>query len=195
MMTSLPSLPADSSPTRRGRVFRALTTLTLAAFAVIAVLLDDTVSTVSAANAGVLPISVSGTVLGMSDGHLAILEDGAADPVAFLPDPVVTVTRDGDVASLDALAAGDRVRLMVDARSGHVLRADASAVSPAIPASAATAAMMGLLGATLLLAWRERATIRSFDAPVAARALSQRIAHACAAPVHPLVTRRAVARC
>ena len=188
------ALPSPASSIRLSRFFRTTLALGVMAVAILAVLFDDTAHAYGAANAGVLPVAVSGTVLGITDGHLAVLADGANDPVAFVPDPVITVTRDGNVATLAALVAGDRVRLMVDARSGHVLRADAEQIAPAIPAAAALAALLGLIVAGLLLAWRERAALISFDAPVAAQALLQRIGHACAAPVPSLSVRRVMAR-
>lgn len=106
-----------------------------------------------------IPVAISGTVLGLTDGGLAILETGAAAPVAF---PVVdaerlTVTRGGDSVTVGDLRQGDAVSMAIDGRTGRVLRVDAQA-----PASGrfAPSNEAGLLAALGLVAGAGLLTVR-----------------------------------
>jgi hypothetical protein len=77
-----------------------------------------------------VPVAVSGTLLGVVDGHLAVREDGATAPVAFPLATVAHVARGGDASSVEALRPGDELRLSVDATTGRVLRIDAAPSRP-----------------------------------------------------------------
>ena len=126
----------------------------------------------------VVPVDVQGTVLGMTDGRLAVLETAGAGPVAFPVALGLTVTRGGAEAPVDALQPGDAISMTIDGRTGSVLRADARpAAGPLVAPSngAALLASLGLIGGGALLALRRRSAplrvgsgVRRF-APAAAR--------------------------
>jgi hypothetical protein len=105
-----------------------------------------------------VPVTIVGTVVGASDGLVALIEHGAESPVAFSVGQDARLVRGDEPVPLEALRAGDTVRLTIDARSGSVLRLHAAPVSgpaflpPArVPGVAAFLAALGLIvGATAL---------------------------------------------
>jgi hypothetical protein len=101
-----------------------------------------------------VPVAVEGTVVGASDGVIALVERGAESPVAFPVAEEATVVRGSERVPLDALRAGDTVRLTIDGLSGTVLQLHAVPVAaPAfqVPGAAALLAALGLIaGATAL---------------------------------------------
>ena len=106
-----------------------------------------------------VPVAVSGTLLGVVDGHLAVREEGGAAPVAFPLATVAHVARGGDASSIDALRPGDQLRMSVDATSGRVLRIDAApgATAPFTPSDElALLAAIGFVSGGVLLAARKR---------------------------------------
>lgn len=124
---------------------------------------DDPVSaaeSLPAANldAAVVPVAVTGEVLGPVPGGIAIQEPQGLGPVAFPAAAGLEVTRDGVSVPLTELRAGDTVRMTVDGRTGALLRADAEAPRPPVAPSgeAALLASVGLIGAGALLVSRRR---------------------------------------
>lgn len=106
-----------------------------------------------------VPVAVSGTLLGVVDGHLAVREDGATAPVAFPLATVAHVARGGDASSVEALRPGDELRLSVDATTGRVLRIDAAPVAAVAFAPSdelALLAAIGFVSGGVLLAARNR---------------------------------------
>jgi hypothetical protein len=106
-----------------------------------------------------VPVAVAGTLLGVADGHLAVREVGAADPVAFPLGGRAEVLRDGVAVPPDALRPGDELRLSVDGSTGAVLRIDAApvAAAPFAPSDElALFAAIGLVSGAVLLAARNR---------------------------------------
>ena len=96
-----------------------------------------------------VPVSIEGTVVGASDGLIGVVEVGSDAPVAFTVTEDATLVRGSERVPLDALQAGDTVRLTVDGRSGTVLQLHASpVVGPAfqVPGAAALLAALGLIG-------------------------------------------------
>ena len=113
-----------------------------------------------AAVAGV-PVTVEGTLVGASDGLVALVEHGAESAVAFSVGPDSRLLRGEDAVPLEALRAGDTVRLTIDGRSGSVLRLHATPMSgPAflssvrVPGAVALLAALGLIGGAAALAIR-----------------------------------------
>jgi hypothetical protein len=108
-----------------------------------------------------VPVTVVGTVVGASDGLVAVIEHGAESPVAFSVGQDARLVRGEEPVPLEALRAGDSVRLTIDGRSGSVLRLHAAPVSgPAflpsarVPGAAAFLAALGLIGGATALAIR-----------------------------------------
>ena len=108
-----------------------------------------------------VPVTVEGTLVGASDGLVALVERGAESPVAFSVGQDARLVRGEEPVPLEALRAGDTVRLTIDARSGSVLRLHAAPVSgPAflpearVPGAAAFLAALGLIGGATALAIR-----------------------------------------
>jgi hypothetical protein len=108
----------------------------------------------------VVPVRVSGTVLGLAEGGIVVQEPAGAGPVAFPVALGLVVTRNGAAAPVDALQAGDKIGMTIDGRTGSVLRADAQAVSAPMPfapsGEAALLASLGLIGGGAALATRHR---------------------------------------
>jgi hypothetical protein len=115
----------------------------------------------SATMAGI-PVTIHGTVVGASDGMVAIVEDGAESPVAFPVSDSASVLRGGEAVALDALRVGDTVNLTVDGLSGQVQRLHASPAGDAafIPYVSGTAAFLAALG---LIAGATALAIRNLD--------------------------------
>ena len=106
-----------------------------------------------------IPVAVEGTLIGASDGLVAVVEHDAESPVAFSIGQDVQLVRGEEGVSLEALRAGDTVRLTIDGRSGSVLRLHAVPAShPAfpvqVPGAVALLAALGLIGGATALAIR-----------------------------------------
>ncbi len=108
-----------------------------------------------------VPVTVEGLLVGASDGLIALVEHGAESPVAFSVGQDARLVRGEEPVPLEALRAGDTVRLTIDGRSGSVLRLHAAPVpgpaflpSARVPGAAALLAALGLIGAATTLAIR-----------------------------------------
>ena len=107
-----------------------------------------------------VPVTVEGTLVGASDGLVALVEHGAESPVAFSVGQDARLVRGEEPVPLEALRAGDTVRLTIDGRSGSVLRLHAAPVSgPAFLPSAAGAGRGRIPGG----AWVDRRGYRPCD--------------------------------
>lgn len=127
--------------------------------------------TALAAQAPVVPVSIDGTVVGVSDGRIAVQERSATAPVAFLLSPDSHIVRGGESVPADALVAGDSVRMTIDGRSGAVLRLDAAPVAGfvlAVPDVAAFLASLGLIAGATALAMLNRDRLPALSARRAA---------------------------
>jgi hypothetical protein len=120
-----------------------------------------------------VPVTIVGTVVGASDGLVALIEHGAESPVAFSVGQDARLVRGDEPVPLEALRAGDTVRLTIDARSGSVLRLHAAPVSgpaflpPArVPGVAAFLAALGLIGGATALAIRNIERLPALSARV-----------------------------
>jgi hypothetical protein len=125
-----------------------------------------------------VPVAVEGTLVGASDGLVALVEHGAESPVAFSVGPDARLLRGEELVPLEALRAGDTVRLTIDGRSGSVLRLHASPVSGAaflpsaqVPGAAALLAALGLIGGATALAIRNSERLPALSARVSAARL------------------------
>src|SRR5215203_4946893 len=106
-----------------------------------------------------VPVAVEGTLVGASDGLVALVERGAESPVAFSVGPDARLLRGEEPVPLEALRAGDTVRLTIDGRSGSVLRLHAVPSSQSVfpvhvPGAAALLAALGLIAGATALAIR-----------------------------------------
>jgi hypothetical protein len=104
-----------------------------------------------------IPVSVEGTLVGAGNGLVAIVEDGAESPVAFPIAESAQMVRQGQSVPLDALRAGDSVRMTIDGLTGNVLRLSAEPVTAApfqVSGSVALMAAIGLIGGATALAIR-----------------------------------------
>src|SRR5215213_6240733 len=106
-----------------------------------------------------VPVAVEGTLVGASDGLVALVEHGADSPVAFSVGPDARLLRGEEAVPLESLRAGDTVRMTIDGRSGSVLPLHADPVSgpafmPAVrvPGAVAFIAALGLIGGATALA-------------------------------------------
>jgi hypothetical protein len=122
-----------------------------------------------------VPVSVVGTVVGASDGLIAVIEYGAESPVAFSVGQDARLVRGEVPVPLEALRTGDTVQLTIDGRSGSVLRLHAAPVSgPAflpsarVPGAAAFLAALGLIGGATALAIRNIERLPALSARVSA---------------------------
>jgi hypothetical protein len=122
-----------------------------------------------------VPVTIVGTVVGASDGLVALIEHGAESPVAFSVGQDARLVRGEEPVPLEALRSGDTVRLTIDARSGSVLRLHAAPVSgPAflpsarVPGVAAFLAALGLIGGATALAIRNIERLPALSARVSA---------------------------
>ena len=73
-----------------------------------------------------VPVTVEGELIGAGDGLIALVERGAESPVAFSVGQDAHLVRGEEAVPLEALRAGDIVRLTIDGRSGSVLRLHAA---------------------------------------------------------------------
>jgi hypothetical protein len=115
-----------------------------------------------------IPISINGTVVGAGEGKVAVVEQGAQSPVAFVVDDGSSVMRDSQAVALDELRVGDSVRMTVDGLSGHVLRLHATPSAPAsllprIPDAVALLAALGLIAGATALAILNPGRVPSFS--------------------------------
>ena len=111
------------------------------------------------ASVAAIPVTVEGTLIGASDGLVAVVEHDADSPVAFSVGQDAQLVRGEEGVPLEALRAGDTVRLTIDGRSGSVLRLHAiPATHPAfpvrVPGTVALMAALGLIGGATALAIR-----------------------------------------
>jgi hypothetical protein len=125
-----------------------------------------------------VPVTVEGTLVGAGDGLVALVEHGSDSPVAFSVGQDSRLVRGEEPIPLDALRAGDTVRLTIDGRSGSVLRLHAAPVSgpaflPAarVPGTAALLAALGLIGGAAALAIRNIERLPALSARMSAARL------------------------
>lgn len=115
-----------------------------------------------AAVAGI-PVAIEGTVVGASDGMLALTENGSTQPVAFPVNSAASLVRDGQNVPLEALRVGDSIRMTIDGSSGQVLRLHATPASTQfairVPGAIALMAALGLIAGGAVLAIRNRAQL------------------------------------
>src|SRR4051812_2937781 len=67
-----------------------------------------------------VPVAVEGTIVGATDGIVALVERGAESPVAFTVADNATLVRDGQAIALDELRSGDTVRMTINGLTGDV---------------------------------------------------------------------------
>lgn len=107
-------------------------------------------------------VPVTGEVVTAGIDRLAVLEAGAAQPVAFLITADSRFRRDGAPVAATDLRPGDELALAVDGQSGLVLTAAARPVPSNAPsAGAALAATLGLVAGGVALFFRHRAAAKS----------------------------------
>jgi hypothetical protein len=110
-----------------------------------------------------IPVAIEGTVVGASDGLLALTENGSTQPVAFPVNSGASLVRDGQNIPLEALRVGDAIRMTIDGGSGQVLRLHATPASTQfgirVPGAIALMAALGLIAGGAVLAIRNRAQL------------------------------------
>ena len=123
--------------------------------------------------------SVSGQIVALATGQIAVLEDGGDGPVAFNVADGAPLTRAGYNAVFEELRPGDRIEMTVDGATGTMLRASVEPASGGIGAPSGEAALLaaiGLIGAGGLLAIRLRAgAVTTSDGRVASASLRDRL--------------------
>lgn len=102
-----------------------------------------------------VPVTIAGSIVGASSGHVALVENGSDSAVAFPIADVASLTRAGQPVSIDALRVGDTVQMTVDASTGQILHLEAAPMASAapiyVPGAVALLAAVGLIaGATAL---------------------------------------------
>ena len=123
----------------------------------------------------VLPVDVRGTIVASRDGLLGVHEDGATAPVSFPLDDRALLVRDGGAAAIDDLRAGDLVRMTIDGQTGRVLQLQAAPADGTWRDRLDTAgplAVIALVVALGLLAWRRWAPVSSAARSLRAEAAS-----------------------
>jgi hypothetical protein len=90
---------------------------------------------------------------------VALIEKGAASPVAFSVGTDAQIVRGSDTVALDELRVGDTARVTIDGMTGNVYRLHAAppasgSFPTAIPDAAALLAAIGFIAAGALLAIR-----------------------------------------
>jgi hypothetical protein len=125
-----------------------------------------------------VPVTVEGRLVGASDGFVALVEHGANSPVAFSVGQEAHLVRGDERVPLEALRAGDTVRMTIDGRSGSVLRLHAApVVGPAflvaqrVPGAVAFMAALGLIGGATALAIRNMERLPALSSRVSAARL------------------------
>ena len=106
-----------------------------------------------------VPVTIEGALVGAGNGLVALVERGAQSPVALSVNDDAELVRGGETVPLDALRAGDSVRLTIDGLTGSVLRLHAEPeAGPAfpmrVPGTAALLAALGLIAGATALAIR-----------------------------------------
>lgn len=131
-----------------------------------------TFTPLSSADIPSLPVAIEGTVLGTSESAVALLERGSDSPVAFPLHEDAYLVRADQAIAIDALRAGDAVRMTIDGRTGQVLNlvATPAARSPfaiRVPGAVALLAAVGLIVAGTALAIRniERLPVLPYRLP------------------------------
>ncbi|HET7092121.1 MAG TPA: hypothetical protein VFI22_01555 [Thermomicrobiales bacterium] len=122
--------------------------------------------------------SVSGQIVALATGQIAVLEDGGDSPVAFNVASGATFTRGGYNAVFEELRPGDRIEMTVDGATGTLLRASVEPGSGGIGAPSGEAALLaalGLIGAGCLLAIRLRSGALKTDGRLASASLLDRM--------------------
>lgn len=103
-----------------------------------------------------VPVTIAGSVVGASNGHIALVEQGSDAAVAFPMSDSASLTRGGESVALDALRVGDSVQMTVDASTGQVLHLEAvpaaAASSIYVPGAVALLAAVGLIAGAAALA-------------------------------------------
>src|SRR5215211_6239055 len=125
-----------------------------------------------------VPVTVEGTLVGASDGFVALVEHGADSPVAFSVGQDAQLVRGEEAVPLESLRAGDTVRMTIDGRSGSVLRLHAAPVvgpaflpAPRVPGAVAFMAALGLIGGATALAIRNMERLPALSSRVSATRL------------------------
>jgi len=125
-----------------------------------------------------VPVTVEGRLIGASDGMVALVEHGADSPVAFAVGQDAHLVRGDERVPLEALRAGDTVRMTIDGRSGSVLRLHAAPVvgpaflaAPRVPGAVAFMAALGLIGGATALAIRNMERLPALSSRVSAARL------------------------
>lgn len=129
-----------------------------------------------------MPVTVEGLIVGAGDGLVALVEKGAAAPVAFTVSADAQIVRGDENVPLDALRVGDSVRVTIDGMTGSVYRLHAAPVGssvfpPRISGSIALLAAVGFIAGAAALAIRNLDRLPALHArggsprllPVAAR--------------------------
>jgi hypothetical protein len=115
-----------------------------------------------------MPVTVEGTLVGAGDGLVAVVEHDAVSPVAFSVGPDARLVRGEEGVPLEALRAGDTVRMTIDGRSGSILRLHAvpapQPIPVQVPGAAALLAALGLIGGATALAIRNIDRLPSLSA-------------------------------
>jgi hypothetical protein len=144
---------------RASSIRRLLWTAAVAALALVAPVAgaraaDDSSTPPTPAGVG----AISGQVVALATGQIAVQEDGGDGPVAFQVAPNATFTRGGYNAVFEELRPGDRIEMTVDGATGTLLRATVEPAGGigAPSGEAALLAAIGLIGAGCLLAIRLR---------------------------------------
>lgn len=110
-----------------------------------------------------IPVAIEGTVVGASDGLLALTEVDSTQPVAFPVNAAASLVRDGQNVPLEALRVGDSIRMTIDGSSGQVLRLHATPAATQfairVPGAVALLAALGLIAGGAALAIRNRAQL------------------------------------
>jgi hypothetical protein len=106
-----------------------------------------------------MPVTVEGSIVGAGDGLVALVEKGAASPVAFSVNVDAQIVRGDENVPLDALRVGDNVLVTIDGMTGSVYRLHAAPVGatvfpPRIPGSVALLAAVGFIAGAAALAIR-----------------------------------------
>lgn len=103
-----------------------------------------------------VPVTIAGSIVGASNGHVALVEQGSDAAVAFPVSDSASLTRGGESVALDALRVGDTVQMTIDASTGQVLHLEAvpaAAAAPIyVPGAVALLAAVGLIAGAAALA-------------------------------------------
>lgn len=157
-------LPQPSVLTRLFGSARTLTAILLTALLASALTVrwsdamatDAPVAPVAVSQASLeVPVTIEGSVVGASSGHVALVEQGSDSAVAFPIADAASLSRAGQPVAIDALRVGDTVQMTVDASTGQVLHLEAApaAIAPIyVPGAVALLAAVGLIAGAAALA-------------------------------------------